>query len=196
MHLFLLGASHHSAPVDLRERIDFSRRGVTESLAELAEIPAVSEAIVLSTCNRSEIYVASEVPERLREALPAFMSSFHDVPESELAAHLYSRTDAAVARHLFRVTAGLDSLVVGEPQILGQVKDAYTVASGQGYTGALLNRPVPLVVWRWQTRAFRNRLGRRGGLGELCGHLRSPARSSVTCGVGGPCSWAPARWQS
>ena len=160
MHLFLLGASHHSAPVDLRERIDFSRRGVTESLAELAEIPAVAEAIVLSTCNRSEIYVASEVPERLREALPAFMSSFHDVPEPELAAYLYSRTDAAVARHLFRVTAGLDSLVVGEPQILGQVKDAYTVASEQGYTGALLNR-----LFHWSFGAGK-RVRSETGLGE------------------------------
>ena len=160
MHLFLLGASHHSAPVDLRERIDFSRRGVTESLAELAEIPEVSEAIVLSTCNRSEIYVASEIPERLREALPAFMSSFHDVPESELTSHLYSRADAAVARHLFRVTAGLDSLVVGEPQILGQVKDAYTVASERGYTGALLNR-----LFHWSFGAGK-RVRSETGLGE------------------------------
>ena len=174
MHLFLLGASHHSAPVDLRERIDFSRRGVTESLAELAEIPAVAEAIVLSTCNRSEIYVASEVPERLREALPAFMSSFHDVPEPELAAYLYSRTDAAVARHLFRVTAGLDSLVVGEPQILGQGEGRVHRGVRAGIYRSAAESPIPLVVWRRQARAFRDRPGRRGGLGELCGHLARP----------------------
>ena len=158
--LFLLGASHHSAPVDLRERIDFARRGVIEALVELAELQGVSEAVVLSTCNRSELYVAGETPERLREALPAFMSSFHDIPESELAPHLYSRAGADAARHLFRIAAGLDSLVVGEPQILGQVKDAYTVASERGYTGTLLNR---LFHWSFGTG---KRVRSETGLGE------------------------------
>ena len=160
MNLFLLGASHHSAPVDLRERIDFARRGVVEALAELAEIPGVSEAVVLSTCNRSEIYIASEIPGRVREALPSFMSAFHDVPESELSPHLYSRTEADAARHLFRVAAGLDSLVVGEPQILGQVKDAYTVASERGYTRVLLNR-----LFHWSFGAGK-RVRSETGLGE------------------------------
>ena len=140
MNLLLLGASHHSAPVGLRERIDFSRRGVPDALAELAEIPNMAEVVVLSTCNRSEIYAMGEQPARLRESLASFMSSFHDLPESELSPHLYSRADTDAVRHLFRVAAGLDSLVVGEPQILGQVKDAFAIASEHGYTGASLNR--------------------------------------------------------
>lgn len=140
MNLFLLGASHHSAPVDLRERIDFSRRGVPEALAVVGEISGVAEAAILSTCNRSEIYVMCEAPTSQRQALTTFMSSYHDVQESELGPHLYTRQDGDATRHLFRIAAGLDSLVVGEPQILGQVKDAYTIASGHGYTGALLNR--------------------------------------------------------
>ena len=140
MDLLLLGASHHSAPVDLRERIDFSRRGVPDALATLGEIDGITEVAVLSTCNRSEIYAMCEDPVRQREALVSFMSSYHDVPESELAPHLYGRHDNAAVRHLFRTAAGLDSLVVGEPQILGQVKDAFTTASQRGYTGALLNR--------------------------------------------------------
>ena len=140
MHLFLLGASHHSAPVDLRERIDFARRGIPEALAEVVEATGIGEAVVLSTCNRAEIYTHSEAPEPVGDALAAFMSAFHDVPEPELAPHLYRRQGADAARHLFRVVAGLDSLVVGEPQILGQVKDAFAVASERGYTGAALNR--------------------------------------------------------
>ena len=140
MNLILLGASHHSTPVDLRERIDFSRRGVPDALAVLAEIPGITEVTVLSTCNRADIYAICEDADRQRRAMVTFMSSYHDVAESELAPHLYSRHGNDAVRHLFRTSAGLDSLVVGEPQILGQVKDAYTIASQSGFTGALLNR--------------------------------------------------------
>lgn len=160
MHLFLLGASHHSAPVDLRERIDFTRRGIPDALAEIAQVPGLSEAVILSTCNRSEIYAVCETPHRLRERLTAFMSAFHDVPESQLASHLYTRSDADVSRHLFRVAAGLDSLVVGEPQILGQVKDAFTVASDQHYTGVFLNR-----LFHWSFAAGK-KVRSETGLGE------------------------------
>ena len=140
MYLLLLGSSHHSTPIDLRERIDFVRRGIPEALSRLGNIAGIREVVVLSTCNRSEIYTVCEAPDTTNCALRVFMSSFHDVPESELKSHLYSRTDADVAQHLFRVVAGLDSLVVGEPQIVGQVKDAFQVASEHGHTGASLNR--------------------------------------------------------
>ena len=140
MHLFLLGASHHSAPVDLRERIDFERRGMTDALAGIAGLHGIGEVVVLSTCNRSEIYTVCDDPEAVRDRLTSFMSSFHDVPEPELAPHLYGRNQGDAARHLFRVVSGLDSLVVGEPQIAGQVKDAFGAASEWGFTGALLNR--------------------------------------------------------
>ena len=140
MNLFLLGASHHSAPINLRERIDFTRRGEVEALAELAKLSGLSEAVILSTCNRSEIYAACDDPRQMRETFATFLSTYHDVPESELKPHLYTRTNADAARHLFRVAAGLDSLVVGEPQILGQVKDAFTTASEQNHTGVFLNR--------------------------------------------------------
>ena len=140
MHLFLLGASHHSASVDLRERIDFARRGIPEALSEIVDATGIAEVVVLSTCNRAEIYTHSEAPWPMAETLSAFMSAFHDVPEPELAPHLYSRQGSDAARHLFRVVAGLDSLMVGEPQILGQVKDAFSIASERGFTGAALNR--------------------------------------------------------
>ena len=140
MQLFLLGASHHNAPVDLRERVDFSRRGIPEALEELERLEEISECVVLSTCNRSEIYTACGAPDTAQEALAAFMSSFHDVPEPELAPYLYKRTSQDVARHLFRVVSGLDSLVIGEPQIAGQVKEAFQIASERSFTGAALNR--------------------------------------------------------
>ena len=140
MHLFLLGASHHSAPVDLRERIDFARRGIPEALEEITDATRLAEVVVLATCNRAEIYTHSAAPWPVGDALASFMSAFHDVPEPELAPHLYRRQGPDVARHLFRVVAGLDSLVVGEPQILGQVKDAFAIASERGFTGAALNR--------------------------------------------------------
>tara|TARA_B100000029_G_scaffold476620_2_gene520877 strand:+ start:45 stop:1400 length:1356 start_codon:yes stop_codon:yes gene_type:complete len=140
MHLLLLGASHHNAPVDLRERVDFSRRGIPEALKELETLQDIYECVVLSTCNRSEIYTVCTAPDTAQEALAVFMSSFHDVPEPELAPYLYKRTNQDAARHLFRVVSGLDSLVIGEPQIAGQVKEAFQIASEQGFTGASLNR--------------------------------------------------------
>ncbi len=143
MDLLLLGVSHHTAPVDLRERVDFSRRGIVTALRELALRPSPTESVVLTTCNRSEIYVACEDPDRARDDLAGFMSGFHHVPEDELTPHLYARTNGGVAQHLFRVAAGLDSLVVGEPQVFGQVKEAYAAAAGERCTGTLLNKLFP-----------------------------------------------------
>ncbi len=160
MELLILGVSHHTAPVDLRERIDFSRRGIDQALGELAVCPSPDEAVVLTTCNRAEIYVACEDTETTRWDLARFMSRFHDVPEQELAPHFYVHTGADVARHLFRVAAGLDSLVVGEPQIFGQVKEAYAVASGAHSTGPLLNKLFP---WSF---AVGKRVRADTGLGE------------------------------
>ena len=160
MNLILLGASHHSAPVDVRERIDFSRRGVPEALSVLGEIPDIAEVAVLSTCNRSEIYAMGSDPVSVGRDLVSFMSSYHDVPESELTPHLYMRHDTDAVRHLFRTAAGLDSLLVGEPQILGQVKDAYTTASQHQCTGALLNR-----LFHWSF-AVGKRVRSDTGIGE------------------------------
>ncbi len=140
MHLLLLGLSHKTTPVELREQVDFARRGVGAALDELARRPAVAESVVLSTCNRAEIYAACARPDRAAAELGRFMAEFHGVAPAALGQHLYRREDAEAAQHLFRVAAGLDSLVVGEPQILGQVKEAYATAHGRRRTGALLNR--------------------------------------------------------
>ena len=140
MHLFLLGVSHRTAPVDLREQIDFTTRGLDQALVAVARRPSNAEAVVLSTCNRSELYVASANPDAARADLVEFLIEYHGVAADALTPHLYEKRNGDVARHLCRVAAGLDSLVVGEPQILGQVKDAYAAASEQHAAGQLLNK--------------------------------------------------------
>ena len=139
MHILVVGLSHRTAPVDLRERVDFQGR-VEAALRALAARGSTHEAVVLSTCNRAEVYAASDDTAGAREDLAAFMSDFHGVDRGDLAPHLYDLADLDSARHLFRVAAGLDSLVVGEPQILGQVKEAHALAAGAHTVGPVLNR--------------------------------------------------------
>jgi glutamyl-tRNA reductase len=140
MPLLLVGISHKTAPVELRERLDFHVRGLDAALRELAPRLPAAEAVVLSTCNRAEIYVASEQNDRTRTEVMRFICEYHGVERPSLVPHVYELADLDAARHLFRVAAGLDSLVVGEPQILGQVKEAYTTASEAQAVGPILNR--------------------------------------------------------
>ena len=140
MNLLLVGISHRTAPVDLRERVDFQTRGVAEALRTIAERGSTREAVVVSTCNRAELYVACDDAAATRADLVAFLSEFHRVPTSDLTPHVYDVHGLDAARHLFRVAGGLDSLVVGEPQILGQVKEAHTAAVDAQTVGPVLNR--------------------------------------------------------
>ena len=140
MHLLLVGISHRTAPVELRERVDFQARGVADALRALAQRGSAREAVVISTCNRAEVYVACDETAAARQDLVHFVSEFNNVSTGDLAPHVYDVTDLEVARHLFRVAAGLDSLVMGEPQILGQVKDAHTTAADAHTSGPVLNR--------------------------------------------------------
>ncbi len=140
MHLFLLGVSHRTAPVDVRERLDFSIRDVGAAVEALCARASTAESVVLSTCNRSELYVVSENVSRAREELVSFLSEYHSLPRETFTPHLFAREDAEAVHHLFRVAAGLDSLVVGEPQILGQVKDAFGVADDRRCSGPFLNK--------------------------------------------------------
>jgi glutamyl-tRNA reductase len=140
MQVLLIGVSHRTTPVELRERLDFSTRGVDRALTALAGAGSHDEAAIVSTCNRVELYVGCKEVEGARAGIERFISEFHGVPAGELAPHLYAKVGPDAVRHLFRVAAGLDSLVVGEPQVLGQVKEAYNVAAQLGYTGTLLNK--------------------------------------------------------
>lgn len=139
MRLFAVGISHRTAPVELRECVDFARRGLETALAALAARNVTSEAVVLSTCNRAEIYAGAE-SDAAADACGRFISEYNGVSWDAVAPHLVVYRGAEAAGHLFRVAAGLDSLVVGEPQILGQVKDAFAAASEVKSTGALTHR--------------------------------------------------------
>jgi glutamyl-tRNA reductase len=139
MRLFAVGVSHRTAPVELRETIDFTRRGLGEAIEGLRLRNLAREAVVLSTCNRAEIYAGAE-SEAAAESCGRFISEFNGVAWDALAPHLVIYRGPEAADHLFRVAAGLDSLVVGEPQILGQVKDAFSTASELKATGALTHR--------------------------------------------------------
>jgi glutamyl-tRNA reductase len=140
MHVFLLGVSHQTAPIDVREQLDFSSRDVGAAVEALAARYSAGEAVVLSTCNRSEIYVASDDPAHAREEIIDFLGSYHGLPRQAFESHVFVHTDEDATRHLFRVAAGLDSLVVGEPQVLGQVKGAFQVAATRQCVGPVLTR--------------------------------------------------------
>jgi glutamyl-tRNA reductase len=125
--------------VELRESVDFTRSGLAAALTAFASRGVSSEAVVLSTCNRAEVYALGD-GDATADAIGRFFSEYHSLEPAIIAEHLYCYRGADAARHLFRVAAGLDSLVVGEPQILGQVKAAYTAASDLRFTGAVTHR--------------------------------------------------------
>ena len=147
MNLRAIGCNVSSAAVELREKLAFDAAKTQKALAEL-NARFAAEAVVLDTCNRVEIYVArQETVAPLHAPLMAeFLAEVHGVPAAEIAPHLYEHADAAAARHLFRVAAGLDSVVVGEGQIAGQVKDAYEGALRLTATGPLMNALFPAAL--------------------------------------------------
>ena len=136
MPLYALGINHHSAPLDVREKLAFAPDRQGEALIDLAGQPGVAEAVLVSTCNRTEIYCRADDAHAPRAWLEAQAAK----AGLALAPHLYSHTDEAATRHAFRVAAGLDSMVLGEPQILGQVKQSVRVAQAMGTLGQVLDR--------------------------------------------------------
>ena len=125
MTLLALGINHKTAPVSLRERVTFSPDTLDQALDSLQALPMVQGGVVLSTCNRTEIYLSVEEQDNLREALIRWLCEYHNLNEEDLRNSLYWHQDNDAVSHLMRVASGLDSLVLGEPQILGQVKKAF-----------------------------------------------------------------------
>jgi len=139
IELVVLGVSHRTAPVALRERLTVVPEQADAMLRDLAALQGVREAALLSTCNRVEVYAVTGDREAALRALAAELARRGGIPEIELDPHLYSREQDAAVHHLFRVASSLDSLVVGEPQILGQVKSTHDAARRVGTAGPVLN---------------------------------------------------------
>ncbi len=140
MKLVVIGCSYRTATVDLRERLAFSADELQGALRELVSIPDVEEALLLSTCNRVEVWATTRRPGHARKAVVDFLSHSRGVPEEELRPILFEFKEREALIHLFRVTSSLDALVVGEAQIAGQVKEAYAAASRAQTLGSNLNR--------------------------------------------------------
>jgi glutamyl-tRNA reductase len=136
MPLHVLGINHHSAPLAVREKLAFPAERQAAALAALAQSPGVAEAVLVSTCNRTEVYVEAPDPANAR----AWLIGEAAKSGLELGPLLYAHSELAAVRHAFRVASGLDSMVLGEPQILGQVKQAVRLSSNGGTLGPTLNR--------------------------------------------------------
>ena len=138
--IFLLGISHRTASIELRERLDFSEQELPKATTALLKRPSVNAVVVLSTCNRSELYVHCTNPKDAQRDLFDFLCEFKEISPDELQPIFYALAGTEDVQHLFRVSAGLDSLVVGEPQIFGQVKQAFATAEKLHATNSVLNR--------------------------------------------------------
>ena len=139
--ILIVGLNHDTAPVEVRERVAFDRTVLTESLRRLHSLPSVEEGVILSTCNRVEVVAASAREQAAFAEIRNFLAAQESVKgDSGLEGHLYEYSGDAAVRHLFRVAASLDSMVLGEPQVLGQLKEYYVAAHEAGTVGAILHR--------------------------------------------------------
>lgn len=139
MHLQVFGINHKSAPIELRERVSFPQKKLIPALKALKSLDSLQECLILSTCNRMEIYSAADKPQSA-SCIQEFICDFHKIEPSFLNKHFYLYHDTQAIEHLFRVSASLDSMVVGETQILGQVKTAYSQAREAQTVGHFLGR--------------------------------------------------------
>lgn len=139
MHWLMIGCSHHRTPLELREKLAFPSHKVSEALSKFSQGIPQAEAVLLSTCNRVEFYAASATADSLptKESVSEFLADYHGLLAREIAPQLVELRDEQVIKHLFSVAASLDSMIVGEAQILSQVKQAYEIANAGQYTGAL-----------------------------------------------------------
>lgn len=138
MTLLAFGINHKTAPVEIREKVAFAQENVAQALSELTSFAPVTEAVILSTCNRTEVYCGLDYP--ANDAVRDWFGRYHHLPMEAFSPYSYAYLDDQAVQHILRVASGLDSLVLGEPQILGQIKEAYTTAFHNGTIGTQLNR--------------------------------------------------------
>jgi len=136
MQLFAFGINHHTAPLSVREQVVFHADNLTTALRELVDHRPVQEAAIISTCNRTEVYCSTEDP----RAAVDWMAGYHRLKTQQIEPYVYQLPQEKAVKHAFRVASGLDSMVLGEPQILGQFKQAVRAAQAAGTLGLLLNK--------------------------------------------------------
>jgi glutamyl-tRNA reductase len=139
MHILLIGLNYRTAPVEIRERFAFNDEDKPRAMSMLLNTNSVLEGVVLGTCNRTEIYAVVDQLHTGRHFIKAFLSQWFDVPREDFIDHIYIKENDNAVRHLFKVACGLDSMVLGETQILGQVKDAFQLAQEQKASGTVFN---------------------------------------------------------
>jgi glutamyl-tRNA reductase len=138
--IILFGLNHKTASLELREKFAFSRDETIYALKKLHGLSTIRELLIFSTCNRVEVLITSHDKKQALSATRQFVSEFKNIPAEDYSNYIYIHTGAEAVRHLFRVASSLDSMVVGEPQILGQVKEAYFIATKNKTSGVILNR--------------------------------------------------------
>ena len=139
MSLLAFGINHKTAPVDIREKVAFDPQRLPDALRELVSRASVNEAAILSTCNRTELYCETEDGHEIEDVL-AWFCEYHHLNLDEIRPYVYAHPDSSAVHQIMRVASGLDSLILGEPQILGQMKDAFSAATEAGTIGSLLNK--------------------------------------------------------
>jgi len=140
MELLVVGLNHNTAPIQIRECLAFPEDKMEDALSKVHALPSLKENMILSTCNRVEVYAATRETEKAIFDLKNFLSQYHGLPLKEFEKSLYSHIGEEAVRHIFRVASSLDSMVLGEPQILGQIKEAYDVAQQAKTSGLILHR--------------------------------------------------------
>jgi glutamyl-tRNA reductase len=140
MELIVIGLNHKTAPIEIRERLAFPEDGIEKPLSQIKSLPSLRENMIVSTCNRVEIYAVVQETEKAILDLKGFLSRYHGLSLKEFEKNLYLLVGEEAVRHIFRVASSLDSMVVGEPQILGQIKSAYNVAAEAKTSGLILHR--------------------------------------------------------
>ena len=140
VNLILVGVNHKTTPVEIREKLAFTKGKIEESVDHLFNFPDIIEHTILSTCNRVEIYARANCQDSAIKSIKQFICDFHELSLVELEGHFYSYRNKEAVEHLFRVSSSLDSMILGDAQILGQVKEAYSLARDLRSTGLVLNQ--------------------------------------------------------
>ncbi|TCS83475.1 glutamyl-tRNA reductase [Tepidibacillus fermentans] len=140
MYVMVVGLNYRTTPIEIREKFTFQEQELPDALTRLKQMKSILEAVIISTCNRTEIYAVVDQLHTGEHFIKRFFSEWFHLPKEEFAHHLYVKQDREATEHLFHVIAGLDSMIVGETQILGQVREAFFIAQTYKTTGTLFNR--------------------------------------------------------